>query len=74
MKPVAAIVERLHALSAEWYEMCGNIHEPLAEAADAIEQLHKDHSDFIRAVLSEPDGVDIANRLTQRVLVARTIN
>lgn len=33
------IVERLRALADEWHEMCGDIHVPLAEAADEIERL-----------------------------------
>lgn len=33
------IVERLRGLAEEWYEMCGDIHEPLGEAADEIERL-----------------------------------
>jgi len=33
------IVERLTALANEWHECCGDIHEPLAEAAEEIRNL-----------------------------------
>ena len=33
------LVQRLRDLAEEWFEMCGDIHEPLYEAADRIEAL-----------------------------------
>ena len=33
------IVERLRSLAEEWFEMCGDIHEPLNEAAAEITHL-----------------------------------
>lgn len=47
------------------------LHDVMIKAADTIKQLEADHSAFIRAVLAEPDGVDLANRITQRVLNSR---
>jgi len=37
---VQGLVERLRGLAEEWFEMCGDIHEPLSEAAD-----HKENTD-----------------------------
>jgi hypothetical protein len=37
-----ALTERLRALSEEWFECCGDIHEPLAEAADRIAALKRE--------------------------------
>jgi len=31
------LVRRLRDLAEEWFEMCGDIHEPLYEASDRIE-------------------------------------
>lgn len=51
------IVERLRSLADEWYEMCGDIHEPLGEAADTIERLraevawHEEENHRLRAAL-----------------------
>lgn len=44
------IVERLRSSAVEWYEMCGDIHEPLLEAATEIERLRK-HAEALAAHL-----------------------
>lgn len=47
---------------------------PQASLCDLIEparQLRLDHINLLKAVLCEPDGVTLANRLTRRVLDAR---
>jgi hypothetical protein len=35
------IVERLHELETTWFEMCGDIHIPIKQAADEIESLRQ---------------------------------
>lgn len=42
------LVQRLRGCADEWYEMCDDIHEPLNEAADRIEQLERE-----KAVVSD---------------------
>ena len=50
---MADIVERLRGLADEWYEMCGDIHEPLGEAADEIERLRKENQELKLQYLSD---------------------
>lgn len=37
----------------------------------ALVSTYQDHTDLLRALLAEPDGVDLVRRVTQRVLDAR---
>lgn len=41
--PAATLVTKLRAKAAEWHEMCGDVHVPLLEAADALEEANRQH-------------------------------
>jgi hypothetical protein len=59
------IVERLRSLADEWFEMCGDIHVPLNEAADELVALRErvrrlgeglvDHNDRLRSAVAIAD-------------------
>lgn len=44
------IVERLRALSEEWWECCNDIHVPLTQAADEIERLRAAGDGLVAAI------------------------
>ena len=68
-KDIEVLVERLKLLGQENYEMLGNIHEPLFEAATALTSLKEERDRFQTAlkVISQKEGVpgDIALQALQ---------